>query len=308
MSERLTVKEVSSELVRAARERAKDPRKVWGIPWGFPGLDSMTGGIQREEMTVLMARPGVGKSAFMGQTALQVAEWLQTAEGQRRHPDQVVKLVVCEMSAFSFQQRIVCYKARVSMRRAREGNLTPEQMDRYEEAAEAIAGLPIEYLDSPTSLEDTVRWLSTGKKTAWFALDYIGIHPVDPRMESASQWQKVTALSKGFREVCKSVAPGLILAQMNRECEKRDDTRPRMSDLRDSGSLEQDAWNILGLWREDVFALVSEEDRDRAKPASLIVLKQRNGPLGVVELQWVPRAGAFLDVSNLAEEDSGDVG
>lgn len=305
MAERLTVEQVSRDLVRMARERALDPRKIWGIPWGFPGLDGLTGGIHSEEMTVLMARPGVGKTAFMGQTALQVAEYLVTPEGQRLHPNEVVKLVLCEMSAQSFQQRIVCYKAGVGMRRVREGRLSPEGMAKFEAAAESIAHLPIEYLDNPSSLEDTVKWVMNGEKAAWWACDYIGIHPVGPKMESASQWAKVTALSKAFREVCKFYAPALILAQMNREVEKREDSKPRMSDLRDSGSVEQDAWNIFGLTREDVLSAVAPEDRDRIKPASIYVLKQRNGPLGIVELNWVPRAGAFIDVSDL-KEDKGD--
>jgi replicative DNA helicase len=106
-------------------------------------------------------------------------------------------------------------------------------------------------------------------------------------------------ISKGFREVCKYTAPGLILAQMNRDVEKREDTKPRMSDLRDSGSVEQDAWNILGLTREDVLTAIAPEDVDRAKPGSIYVLKQRNGPLGIVELTWYPKAGALFDVSNL---------
>ena len=137
MSERLTVEQVSRDLVKRARERAADPRKIWGIPWGFAGLDGLTGGIHSEEMTVLMARPGVGKTQFMGQTALQVAEYLMTPEGKRLHPNEVVKLVLCEMSAASFQQRIVCYKANVGQRKVREGTLSRESLARYEEAAES---------------------------------------------------------------------------------------------------------------------------------------------------------------------------
>ena len=86
---------------------------------------------------------------------------------------------------------------------------------------------------------------------------------------------------------------------MNRDIEKREDPRPRLSDLRDSGTVEQDAWNIMGLHRDDTLSAISVEDQDRNKPASLYVIKQRNGPLGIVELSWVPRAGAFMDVSNL---------
>ena len=110
------------------------------------------------------------------------------------------------------------------MRRVREGRLSPDGMAKYEAAAESIAHLPIEYLDSPSCLDDTVKWVASGSKTAWWACDYLGIHPVGPKIESMSQWAKVTVLSKAFREVCKYVAPALILAQMNRDVEKREDS------------------------------------------------------------------------------------
>ena len=302
MSEILNAETVSRDLTRRVRERRADPRKVWGIPWGFPGLDDLTGGIHEEEMTVMMARPGVGKTNFMGQVAMNVADYLTTPDGRARFPKKVVKLVLCEMSAASFQQRLVCQKAGVSMRRVREGRLTDEQLARYDAAAEAVAKLPLHYLDEPTSLENTLKFLREDPKPAWFAIDYIGIHPLAPQMANESPWRRVSALSSGFRDFCKRVAPGLILAQMNRECEKREDTRPRLSDLRDSGNVEQDAWNVMGLWREDVFSRVADEDRNRPKPASLLVLKQRNGPIGTVELLWVPTRMTFHDITNVVEE------
>jgi replicative DNA helicase len=308
MASQIGAEQVSRQLVDLARARAKDPKKVWGIPYGFSGVDALTGGIHNEEMTILMARPGVGKTQFLGQTALNVAEYLTTPEGKRLYPGHVVKLVECEMSALSFQQRIVCYKARVSSRKVREGNLSAEGLRAYEEAAESLAGLPIEYLDEPGSLEETVKWLGSGNKPAWFAVDYIGIHPHNPAQAGASQWAKVSALSQGFRKVCKTLAPGLILAQMNREFSKRQDPRPQLTDLRDSGSLEQDAWNVFALHRMDVFMDLSTEDINRPKDATLYVLKQRNGPIGQVEMKWIPLAGAYVDVSDLAkklEEEDG---
>jgi replicative DNA helicase len=305
-TETLNAETVSRDLAKRVRERMADPRKVWGIPWGLAGLDNLTGGIHEEEMTVMMARPGCGKTAFLGQTALGVAQYLITDDGRQRYPRKVVKLVLCEMSAQSFQQRLICQKAGVSMRRVREGRLTQTQLALYDEAAEDIAKLPIMYLDNPTSLESTAKWLREDPKPAWWAVDYIGIHPLGPSVGNESAWARVSKLSAGFRWLCKEVAPGLILAQMNRECEKREDTRPKLSDLRDSGSLEQDAWNVMGLWREDVFARVADEDRNRPKPASLFMLKQRNGPTGTVELLWTPNRMTFVDITKVVEEAEDD--
>jgi replicative DNA helicase len=299
MSEQLTVKQVSRDLIKTARERAADPRKVWGIPYGLRDLDALTGGIHEEEMTILMARPGVGKTALMGQVALSIAEWLRTPEGERRHPNQVVKIVECEMSAHSFQERIVCLKAHVGARKMREGMLTKEDLERFEIAAMEIAELPIEYLDAPSSLENTLDWLKLGNKTAWWACDYIGIHPLSPRQDPG-QYIRVSEISKGFREFCKHHAPGMVLSQMNRDCEKREDPRPKLSDLRDSGSLEQDGWNIFGLHRDDTLTTASDVNQDKIKPADLYVIKHRRGPLGRVRLNWVPNAGAFFDVEQVA--------
>ena len=301
----LNAETVSRDLAKRIRERRADPRKVWGIPWGFPGLDDLTGGIHPEEMTVLMARPGVGKTQFMGQVAMNVADYLTTADGKQRHPKQCVKLVLCEMSAESFQQRLVCQRAGVSMRRVREGRLTDEQLARYDAAAEAVARLPIYYLDEPSSLENTLKFLREDPKPAWFAVDYLGIHPAGPGRGNESQYARVSSLSSGFRDFCKRYAPGLILSQMNRDCEKREDTRPKLSDLRDSGSVEQDAWNVMGLWREDLFLRVADEDRNRPKPASLLVLKQRQGPTGTVELLWTPTKMSFVDITKVVEDAEG---
>lgn len=302
-----TAATVTDALIRGMEQRAKDPRLVWGIPWGFNGLDRLTGGIHTEEMSILMARPGVGKSFFLGQVAIGVAKYLLSDDGRKRAPGAVVRLVLCEMSARQFQERLVCQAAGVHLRRVRAGRLTPAQQAAYREHARLIGDLPIEYLDAPLSLDDTTRWVTKGAPCAWWAVDYIGIHPAgDARLE-AEQTRKVAYLSEGFRALARGHAPGLVLAQMNRDIEKRkpEERRPQLSDLRDSGRLEQDASGVvMGLYRPDLYTRVADEDLARPKAAELCVLKQRNGPIGTIELLWFPTMPGYVDTSDLFEEDA----
>lgn len=298
---------VSRELYRMANERSLDPRLVWGLPYFSAGLNKLTGGAHHGEMSIVAARPGVGKSFFVAQCAVAMAEYLLTDEGRQRFPHHVVKLVLCEMSASNFQMRLVCQRAKVSQRRVHAGRMSPEQHERYNQACKEIAELPIEYKDDPLGFEDTHQFLERGSKTAWFAIDYIGIHPAGVPGLETQQTAKVAFLSRGFRAYTRSGPPGLLIAQLNRDVEKAEDKRPMLSHLRDSGSLEQDASGFVGfLFRPDLYTKVPDEDALRPKEAQLIVAKQRNGPIGTVEMWWSPTLPGFVDESELADtlEDS----
>lgn len=296
-------REVSRELWVLAKARVSDPRLVWGIPYFSAGLNGLTGGAHRGEMSIIAARPGVGKSFFVAQCAVAMAEYLLTDEGKRLHKDEVVKLVLCEMSAPNFQMRLACQRAKVSQRRVMTGKLTPEMQHRFEKALAELAELPIEYKDDPSGFEDTHQWLDRGSKTAWFAIDYIGIHPAGIPGLEAQQTAKVAFLSRGFRAYCRNGPPGLLIAQLNRDVEKAEDKRPMLSHLRDSGSLEQDASGIVGfIYRSDIYTKIPDEDRDIPRQCELIVAKQRNGPIGTVPMWWAPTLPGFVDESVLKED------
>ena len=301
-----TADTVASTLIQAMERRAADPRSVWGLPYFCPGLNALTGGAHRGEMSLLGARTSVGKSFWLAQDALHKAKYLLSDEGQRCYPGQCVKLVLCEMSAEQFEQRIVVQLAEVSDRKVRSGTLSLYEQERYRTAAKQVGELPIEYLDRPQGLEHTLQWLSNGTKCAWFGVDYIGIHPTGDGQLDASPYRKVSYLSAGFRDYCFHGPPGLILAQLNREIDKRkpEDRRPMLSDFRDSGQLEQDASGAtMALFRPDLYTKVPDEDKLRPKPADLIVMKQRNGPIGTVELMWLPSLPGYADVSDRYDEE-----
>ena len=296
-----TAAEVSKELVSRLQERRANPGAVWGIPWPFAGFNQLTGGIHKEEMTVIMARPGVGKTALLCQIALFIAEW-----ALENKIDKVVRIVSAEMSPASVQQRILSMKSRVPMRSIREGRVTDEQASAYVAAARDMARLPIQYLE-PTSIDETVAWLRPGpnspvKPTLWFGVDYLQKMPYRPG-STANAYSRTSDLSAMFTEVCLKVAPGLVLAQMNREVEKRGDHTPQLSDLRDSGTIEQDASNVWGINRPDIYAKVAEEFLSDPKDAQFHLLKQRNGPSpAMVSAVWYPPLMTYVDTTIVRDE------
>lgn len=301
--EQHTAAAVSAQLKEDARARAQDQRLVWGIPWGFNGLDQLTGGIHQGQLSLIAARPGVGKSFFVGQVAVHVAEYLNTPDGRSRYPNQVVKLVLCEMDEGSFQQRLICQRAKVNMKRVKAGRMTPEQHARFDRAADEIAALPIRYLDSPVSLDGTRKWLEQGPKCAWWCVDYVGIHPAGGGIDEGNPYRKVSFLSGGFRDIARYVAPGLLVCQLSRKAEAREDKRPQLADLRDSGNLEQDASGIvMAIYRPDIYLKTADVDRDMPKDAELLVLKARNSEIGTVNMFWSPTLPGFVDNSALSDD------
>lgn len=284
MSEILTSERVATELSEKARKMARTPMEVWGIPWGLPALDKLTGGIHEHEMTVMMGRPGNGKTSFLSLIALNVANWVKV-----NRPKQVVRLVLCEQTAHQFQMRMACMFAEVSANNVRSG-ATQAELAKYERALMMIGNLPIEYLDTPKSLDATSDWLAEGGNCAWWALDYLTIHPLSAESRTMHPTAKADALSQGFRLVAKTTAPGFVLSQMNREVEKREDQRPRLPDLRASGQVEQDAANVFGLWNKPTTT-------QAAVDAELLILKHREGPLGKVDLLFLPQYTRFIDTS-----------
>jgi replicative DNA helicase len=307
-----TSRDVGKSLYEMAVARRADPRMVWGIPWGFPGLDKLTGGIQREEMSLLMARPGVGKTTLMEQVALGVSKWRGTADGQeyleKHAPGGVIRLVLCEMTAENFQQRLTCKLAKVSMRKVREGTLNDAQFERWVEAAREVAKLPIEYLDNTTGLDSTSRFLAAqhyknAPPTLWWGLDYLQIHPTGQRGQ-AGDTSAINLISTTLRDIAKQIAPGLVLSQMTREADKREDKRPQMADLRGSGQLEADAAVIMGIYNERIYIKVPEEEKNKSCVAELLLIKQRNGPSQrTIEMLWHPTQQCFEDVSELLGDD-----
>lgn len=303
------IADVASTVAGMARERMADPKAMWGLPWPFPGLNTLTGGIHSPELTVLAARPSVGKTQIMVQTANSVVKFLMSKEGKKQHPDGVVKLVLCESSANVFVRRWACLRSGVPARRVMDGSISqfPDKAQAFFDEVEKIGRIPVEFKDNARSLDEVVTFLSEGN-TAWWALDYIQKCPYQPGRPNDGSVGPITVISGALTEVARKVAPGLALAHTPRAVDAREDRRPRMGDLKGASSLEGDARVVLGLYREAIYHKIAPEEANKPQPAELLILKNNEGG-GVgrtIDLLFHPRRGIFEDVSETFEEDYGD--
>lgn len=252
-----------------------------GIPTGFRDIDDLTMGLPRECLTILAARPSAGKSAMMGNIAVHVA-----SEG-----DTPVAIFSMEMSKRNLIERMMCSVAEVSLLRLRNGNLDQDDISRLERAARWIEDLPI-YIDESTALDPgeiaskldrLVR--SHGVKLCF--IDYLQQMSLAKRRggREKNPNEQMTEITKSLKSTARRQSVAVCaLSQLSRAPDKRaGDHRPMLSDLRDSGSIEQDADMVMFLWREYQYRRDKESLKDQAE---CIIAKQRNGPTETVKLRW----------------------
>ncbi len=270
-----------------------DPsQRVSGLSTGFAKFDEMTGGLHGGELLILAARPSMGKTAL----ALNIAQHVAT-HPQMRKPVAVFSL---EMSSASLLTRLLCSAARVDQHKFRAGYLNADERRKLQVA---LADLT----DSPLFLDDTagvnlmdihskLRRMKAEHGLSLVVIDYLQL--MSSRGRSENRNQEVSAISRGLKLMAKDLdVPFLVLSQLSRAAETRiGDHKPQLSDLRDSGSIEQDADLVAFIFREEVYKRDREDLRGLA---DLIVAKQRNGPIGNVPLRFL---GQFTRFENRAED------
>jgi len=250
-----------------------------GVPTGFPKLDSMTTGFQKGDLVIVAARPAMGKTSWV----LNVA---QNAAIDHQVP---VALFSLEMSKEQLVHRLLCSEARVDAQKLRTGRLSPSDYQRIGTAGAKLNTAPIWIDDSPggTVLEmrAKARRLKAEGGLGLLVIDYLQLMGGGSRVESRQQ--EVSQISRGLKQLARELeVPVIALSQLSRGPEQRTDHRPQLSDLRDSGSIEQDADLVMFLYRPEYYSS-SETDEDGNSllgKAELIVSKQRNGPTGTVDL------------------------
>lgn len=306
-----TTLDVAKQLARWAKSRQENPSDIWGIPWGFRGLDALTGGIQDEELTVLGARPRVGKSAWSGQVVLNVSRWLK-----ENRPGQVVRVVHREMTAREFQLRLACQIAHVKSKDLKRGRVTEAQKDAFKAALKEIAELPIEIEAEPTSIDDTWNFIvgrtPESLKCAWWMVDYLQIHPTQANARRTNPIETATVLMPIFRDLSKQI-PGMVLSQLTREVDKRQQQAsdkqpagsyfPEVSDLYGGTPVEANANVIIMLHRPDIYVQTPADKRNEPKIAHGILAKNRSGDTGNFEMLFNPPFAEFRDVTKRTEED-----
>ncbi len=273
-----------------------DPsQRISGISTGFKRFDEMTGGLHGGELFILAARPSMGKTAL----ALNIAQHVATHPSIRK-PVAVFSL---EMSSSSLLTRLLCAAARVDQHKFRAGYLNADERRKLQVALADLTEAPL-FLDDTAgvNLMDVhakLRRLRSEHGLSLVVIDYLQL--MSSRGRSENRNQEVSAISRGLKLMAKDLdVPFLVLSQLSRASETRPgDHKPQLSDLRDSGSIEQDADLVGFIYREEVY----KKDREDLKGlADLIIAKQRNGPIGTVPLRFL---GQYTRFENRAE-DLGD--
>ncbi|MBW3598648.1 MAG: replicative DNA helicase [Planctomycetes bacterium] len=250
-----------------------------GVETGYHRLDEMTGGLHNSELIVLAARPSMGKTAL----AMNVAEY---AAMELKAPTLFVSL---EMSAVELADRLLCSVARVNGHRLRNGTISNEDRSRLVEKAALLAQSPLYVDDSPsrsvTEIAAAARRIHRRDgKLGLIVVDYLQL--IEPDNSRDPRQEQVARMTRRLKGLARDMdVPVLCLAQLNRQAEVSKDNRPKLSHLRESGAIEQDADVVMFVHREEYYRR-GEDAQQFAGQAEIIVAKQRNGPVGDVELTW----------------------
>ena len=269
---------------------------ITGVPTGFSDLDRMTTGLQPGDLTIVAARPSMGKTAWV----LNVA---QTAAIEHNVPVAIFSL---EMSKEQLVQRFLCSEGRVDAQKLRRGNLSPDEYQRLAVAAGHLNTAPLWIDDTPgaTVLEmrAKARRLKSETDLGMVIIDYMQLMSGPKGAES--RVQEVSAISRGLKALARELeVPVISLSQLSRAPEQRADHRPQLSDLRESGSIEQDADLVMFLYRPEYYFGPSDPEGNSIEgKTELIVSKQRNGPTGTVDLYFHKAYTRFDSVARSAPD------
>ncbi len=278
------------------RIEASDGKLVTGVETGFYELDEMLNGMQKGEMLIIAARPSMGKTAF----ALNIAEHIGAVSGQ------AVAVFSLEMGKQQLAQRLLCSRSGVDSHKLRRNMLNHDDFEKLTTAVGELSEAPIFIDDTPglslLALRAKARRLAARHHIQAIMIDYLQLMSAPG---SESRQQEVSVLSRGIKALARELSvPVMCLSQLNRTAEQREGHRPRMSDLRESGSIEQDADVVMMLHREDYYHR-GEEGYEDNNIAEVIIAKQRNGPTGTVKLAF---NGGTTRFNNLAQGYGGGGG
>jgi replicative DNA helicase len=293
----LTMKDQVMEAIEAIEQLYERRGGITGIATGFAELDRMTNGLHEGEMIVIAARPSMGKTAL----AMNIAEHVAINE---KLPVAVFSL---EMSSQQLVQRLLCSRARVNLQKVRDGFLAERDFPSLTAAASKLAEAQI-FIDDSASLSilelrAKARRLKAQKNIKLIVVDYLQLLRSTTRRAQDNRQLEISEISSGLKGLAKELkVPVLVLAQLNRQPEARTGGKPRLSDLRESGSIEQDADLVGLLVRPEIYEEDEDARAEKAGEAELIIAKQRNGPVGEISLTFLKEFTRFEDrARNVAE-------
>ena len=280
-----TIKDVLVESFTKLEELYNQKEHITGVPTGFAELDKKTAGLHGSELILIAARPAMGKSAF----ALNIGSYAAT------RANVPVAIFSLEMSKEQVGNRILWSEALVDSNNVRTGELNDEELGKLAETSGELSQAPIYIDDTPgisvMEIRAKCRKLKLEKNIGLVIIDYLQL--IQGSGKTSSREQEIAEISRSLKILAKEIeVPVIALSQLSRAVEARPDHRPMLSDLRESGSIEQDADIVMFLYRDDYY----NEDSEKKNIAEVIIAKQRAGSTGTVELAWL---GKYTKFANL---------
>jgi replicative DNA helicase len=286
------LKNLLKDSIKKVEDLYERKELITGVPAGFAELDRLTAGFQPSDLIIVAGRPSMGKTAF----ALNIAQHAAIAN------DICVAIFSLEMSKDQLALRMLCSEARVNAQKVRTGFLSERDWPKLINAAGNLSEAPIFIDDTPAlsvmEIRAKARRLKSKYDLGLVLVDYMQL--MRGRRHNESREQEISEISRSLKAMAKELnVPVVALSQLNRKVEDRTNKRPQMSDLRESGAIEQDADVIAFIYRDEVYN--QSEDNPNKGMAEVILGKQRNGPIGVVKLAFVDKYATFANLSRESE-------
>ena len=264
---------------------SKNKGSVTGIPTGFTDLDYRTAGMQPSDLVLIAARPSMGKTAFV----LNIAQYVAFKKKM------TVAIFSLEMSKEQLVNRMFSLESSVDAQKLRTGQLNDQEWERLIESAGVIGRSNLIIDDTPgisvSELRSKCRKFKLEHDLSMIIIDYLQLMSGSGRTDSRQQ--EISDISRSLKSLARELGvPVLALSQLSRAVEQRPDHRPMLSDLRESGAIEQDADVVMFLYRDDYY----NHDSEKKGVSEVIIAKQRNGPIGTVELAWLPEYTKFANL------------
>jgi replicative DNA helicase len=281
------VRDVVSTYFDHVQYMAQHSEDVMGVPSGFIDIDQMLGGFQRSDLLIIAARPGMGKTSWMNTVLLNAAR-------QRQR----VAMFSLEMSNEQVVQRLLSMEANIPSHKLREGKLEGRDWEAFVTGSDRLANLPVHLDDTPAlntqELRSKARRLHMEYGLDLIVIDYLQLLTTPFRNDN--RVQEISYISRALKQLARELnVPLIAAAQLSRAVEQRQDKRPLLSDLRESGSIEQDADIVMFIYRDKYY----NPDTEQGDRAEISIAKHRNGPTGIVNLVFVPELTQFRNAASI---------
>ena len=282
------IRQVAMNVLEKIEEASKNQGTVTGIPTGFIDLDYKTSGLQPSDFILIAARPSMGKTAFV----LNLVDHIAVKKGL---PCMVFSL---EMSKEQLVNRMLAMESNVDSQKLRTGTLSDSDWDAVVEGIGVIGNSKLIIDDTPgisiLELRSRCRKMKLEYGLSVVIIDYLQLMSGSGKGGGDNRQQEISEISRSLKALARELsAPVIALSQLSRACETRQDHRPMLSDLRESGAIEQDADVVMFLYRDDYY----NKDTDMPNIAEVIIAKQRNGPIGTIQLMWRPELTKFANLA-----------